>query len=76
MRQVPPGTRRQIPGTLLHLRLACVCVLPAGSASNRFPRQPRGKRGPGLCELCGVGGEQTGAQGRYDQGGSLRAVTV
>lgn len=75
-RQAPRGTRRQILRTPLHLRLACVCVLPAGSASDRFPRQPRGKHGPGLCERCGVRGEQTGAQGRYGRGGSLRAVTV
>lgn len=63
----PPGpSRPRRPGTWLHLRSACLCALPAGSAGDRFPRQPRGKNRPGC-----VRGEQTRAQG-----GRLRAVTV
>lgn len=49
----PAGTRRRILGTSLHLRSAPVCALPAGSASDRFPRQPRGKCRPEVCEALG-----------------------
>ena len=71
----PPRALDAGSGTLLHLLLAQVCALPAGSASDCFPRQPRGKRGPGVCG-GGVQGEQTWAPERHRQGGRLRAVKV
>lgn len=63
VRKTPLGTPRQILGTPLHLRLARICALPAGSASDLFPRQPRGKWWPGLCEEGAVRGEQTLREG-------------
>ena len=66
-----PGSRRRILGTPLLLLLAQVCALPAGSAGDCFPREPRGKRGSGAC-----GGGEQGASGRGRQGERLRAATV
>lgn len=73
----PPtlNTRRRILGTLLHLRLARIFAFPAGSSSDCFPGQPRGKCGPGCVEVeCWE--KQTWAPGWYRQGGRLRGVTV
>lgn len=51
-------------------------ALPVGSASDRFPRQPRGKHGPRVCEKGRARGEQKWAPGRCRQGERLRAVMV